>query len=134
MAPIRVLLVDDSVEFLTSAVNFLSRDARVRVAGVARCGQDGVWLAEELAPNLVLIDLSMPAMDGLTATRHIKAMPHAPRVVILSLHEHSECRRGASDAGADGFIAKSQFTEGVLAEIDAFFAGPAGPRAPIGTS
>jgi two-component system nitrate/nitrite response regulator NarL len=130
MKQVRVLLVDDSVQFLDSASDFLSRDARVQVVGRARDGRDGMRLAEELAPDLVLMDLSMPVMNGVTATRRIKAWPTSPRIVIVTLGEHSEYRRGADDARADGYICKSHFTEAVSALIDSFFSGPAGSPLP----
>lgn len=129
MKQVRVLLVDDSVEFLDSASDFLTRDGRVLVVGRARDGRDGVRLAEELAPDLVLMDLAMPVMNGLAATRTIKARPTSPCIVIVTLHDHPEYRRRADEARADGYICKSDFIEAVSALIDSFFSGPAGPSA-----
>ena len=126
MRPIRVLLVDDSPEFLRSAADFLSLHPRVQVVGCAQSGSEGVGLAHQLSPDLVLMDLVMPGMNGLQATREIKAQP-VPRVVIVTLHDNAEYRRAASAAGADGFVSKEQFGDTVLAVIDALF--PVGSRA-----
>ena len=126
MTQVRVLLVDDSREFLDSASGFLAQDPRVLVVGRARDGQEGLRLAKEVAPDLVLMDLAMPVMDGLTATRAVKAWPTPPRIVILTLHDDPEYRRRADDAGADGFICKADFSEAVPAVIDALFTGPTG--------
>ncbi len=123
MKQIRVLLVDDSLQFLDSAADFLACDGRVLVVGRARDGQEGVRLAEELAPDLVLMDLSMSVMDGLAATRLIKARPAPPRVVIVTLRDSPEDRQGAHSARADGFICKSEFTDRVLAAVDALSPG-----------
>lgn len=124
MQPIRVLLVDDKEEFLDSAIDFLSRDPRVKVVGRGLNGPDGIRLASELKPDLVLMDLVMPVMNGLAATRLIKAWPDSPRVVIVTMHEEAEYRRSAQEASADGFVCKSQFTSEVTALIDVFFNAP----------
>ena len=119
MNPVRVLLVDDSPVFLDAAANFLLRHAHVQVVGRARNGAEGVHLSRQLAPDLVLMDLAMPGMNGLAATREIKA--HAPTtcVVIVTLHDDPEYRRGAIDARADGFVHKAQFGDIVLSLIAA---------------
>lgn len=131
MQPIRVLLVDDSEAFLDSAADLLARDPRVMVVGRARNGSDGVRLARELVPDLVLMDLVMPVMNGLAATRLIKAWPDSPRVVIVTMHEEAEYRRSAQEASADGFVCKSQFTSEVMAILDAFCDAP-GPLVQAG--
>ena len=124
MKTIRVLLVDDSLEFLESAASFLSRHERVEVVGRAQSGADGVRLAQDLAPDLVLIDLVMPGMNGLLATRYIKMQPHVPRVVIVSLHDNDEKPLRAVDAGADGFVSKDRFADTILTLIDTLFPTP----------
>lgn len=118
MRPIRVLLVDDSEEFLTSAAGFLSLDPRVEVVGRASNGWDGVQQAREIEPDLVLMDLVMPLMGGLAATRQIKAWPRAPQVVIVTMHDDAEYRRSAKEASADGFTCKSRFAEEVPALVE----------------
>lgn len=124
MKQVRVLLVDDSGTFLDSATELLSHDPRVLVVGRARNGRDGVRLARELAPDLVLMDLTMAELDGFSATRLIKSLKAPPRVLIVSLQDAAVYRRRAREAPANGFIAKANYTEDVLAAIDAFFAAP----------
>lgn len=118
MTEIRLLLIDDSPEFLESAADFLTRDPRVSVVGQALDGQAGVRLAAELVPDLVLMDLTMPARDGLTAMRQIKEESPSTHVVIVTLGNLEEVRRIARQAGADGVIGKRDFIKGVLAVID----------------
>lgn len=127
MKPIRILLVDDSREFVASAAAFLTRDPRVNIAGSASNGQEAVALAGSLAPDLVLIDLSMPVMDGIAATKLLKGLNPVPRVVIVSLHDVEGVRREALGAGADGFIAKNEFAREATAVIDSLFARMVGP-------
>jgi DNA-binding NarL/FixJ family response regulator len=124
MRAIRILLVDDSEAFLASASDFLSHDPRVTVVGRACSAREGLRLARELDPDLVLMDLVMPVMNGLAATRLIKAWPDPPSVVIVTMHEDAEYRRRAQEASVDGFVCKSRFTSEVTALVDAFFNAP----------
>lgn len=112
--------MDDSVEFLDSAADFLSRDPHVKVVGRARSVWEGLRLVADLKPDLVLMDLAMPVMNGLVATRYIKAHPHPPAVVIVTMHEDAEYQRSANEASADGFVCKSRFAEEIPALVDSF--------------
>lgn len=122
MTPVRILIVDDAADFVASAADFLSRDSRVEVVGQASDGAEGVRMAAALSPDLVLMDLLMPLMNGLEATRRIMMSANAPRVVIISMYDEMGIRRNAMDAGAAGFIAKANFAELAMAEIDRFSA------------
>lgn len=121
MKPLSVLVVDDSVSFLRSATAFLSRDPRLRIAGSATNGRDGLALVERLAPDLVLMDLAMPEMDGLAATSLIKSLPHPPCVFLVTLLDTPGYQRRAEAVGADAFIPKANFAEAVQAAIDTLF-------------
>lgn len=114
--------MDDSAEFLDSAVDFLTRDSRVQVVGRSNDLWEGLRLAHERSPDLVLMDLVMPEASGLSATRYLKSRPHAPAVVIVSMHEEEDYRRGAKISGADGFVSKAGFAEEMRALVDAYFA------------
>jgi DNA-binding NarL/FixJ family response regulator len=115
MKPISVLLVDNSLEFLQVAAAFLSMIPQVAVVGTAGSGPEGLRLTAELHPDLVLMDLIMPGMNGLEATKMIKArVTTPPKVVILTLYDIPEYRAAAAAAGVDGFLDKAKFTEGLL--------------------
>jgi two-component system, NarL family, nitrate/nitrite response regulator NarL len=116
--PIRILLVDDSVEFLKSASALLGREPRVQVIGQALSGQEALDLVIRLQPDLILMDLTMPTMNGLEATRAIRKLPDAPPVVILTLHDNQEYVVAARDSGAVGFISKADFTKDFVALIE----------------
>ncbi len=135
MRPIRVLLVDDSPEFRDAAAAFLARDPRVLVVGQAGDGQEGLRLVQELVPDLVLMDLAMPVLNGLVATRRIKALEGAPSVIIASLHDGPEYRSSSREAGADGFLSKSELIEGLPVILETWLLGQAKPagsgRAPL---
>lgn len=106
MPPLRILLVDDSPEFLAAASHFLSLEPWLQVVGLARSGAEAIEQTGRLNPDVVLLDLRMPGMNGLEATRRLKALAHPPRVVILTLHDEPEYRAALTAARADGFVYK----------------------------
>ncbi len=106
MGRTRVLLVDDSPEFLKMVSKFFASVPEVELIGAVHTGQDAITLAAELHPDLILMDLVMPGINGLEATRRIKAMPDPPIVIILTGHDTTEYRRESAGAGADGFVHK----------------------------
>ena len=115
-APVRVLLVDDSAEFAESARAVLATDSRIDVVGVARDGAEALELAEQLAPDLVLMDIEMPRVDGVEATRAIRERcPDSQVVMLTGRHERAD-ELGSGDAGAVGFLHKEQLTSPRLAD------------------
>jgi DNA-binding NarL/FixJ family response regulator len=114
MTPIRVLLVDDSSEFLEAVARFLSSDGRIELIGSTYSGQEVLQKVPDVKPDLILLDIAMPDMNGLELTRRIKAQPGAPRVIILTLYDNSEYRSAAGAVQADGFVAKSELGEQLL--------------------
>jgi DNA-binding NarL/FixJ family response regulator len=114
MLPIQVYLVDDNPEFLQAAAHFLSTDPGIEIVGQALSSRYALANLARLEPDLVLMDLAMPELDGVEATRHIKKRAHAPCVIILTLYDSPEYRNQARAAGADGFVAKSEFGERLL--------------------
>ena len=114
MLPLRILLVDDSVQFLNVAARSLATVPSVEIVGRALSGRDALAQVTQLRPDLVLMDVAMPNMNGLEATRHIKAQADAPRVVILTLHDTAEYRAAAEAVGADNFVSKAEFNAQVL--------------------
>ncbi len=115
------LLVDDSPSFLQSAARFLAGDKRIDIVGLALTGVEALEQYEKLQPELVLIDLNMPDMNGLEATRLLKSGPHPPRVVILTLHDTEEYRHAALEAHADGFISKADFGVQLIPLIESLY-------------
>ncbi len=103
---IKVIIVDDIAETCENIRKLLQFENDVDVIGVARTGKEGIDLAKEARPDVVLMDINMPDMDGITATELIrKAFPFV-RVVILSVQSDSNYMRRAMLAGASDFLAK----------------------------
>ena len=87
---IRTLMVDDHAAFLDELTHLLEEDHDMDVVGRAESGEDALEQTRTMRPDLVLMDLAMPGMGGLEATRRLKinAGTGAPRIIMLSLHEH----------------------------------------------
>lgn len=84
----------------------LGRQADMQVVGEARTGREAIALAQELAPDVVVMDITMPDMDGLIATRHIRAHRSATQVLMLTMHESEEYFLQALRVGAVGYLVK----------------------------
>jgi DNA-binding NarL/FixJ family response regulator len=121
MELIRTLLVDDSPEFLEAAGRFLAADPYIELVGTVLSGKEAIEQVSILNPDLVLMDLAMPGINGLETTRRIKAEPDAPRIIILTLHDNPEYRAASESVDADGFIAKSDFGAELLPLIYLLF-------------
>ncbi len=110
---VRVLIVDDQEAFRTAARMVVELSDGFEVVGEASSGEEGVRLAEALSADLVLMDVKMPGMDGIEATRRITAASKGTRVLVLSTYE--EYVKQALEAGAIAFIPKSDFSPDALA-------------------
>lgn len=103
---VRVLIVDDTPQVRRDLRQFLNLTGEMDVVGEAADGQEAIRLSAELNPDVIVMDLEMPGMDGFEATRQIKAREPAPRIVILSVHADPENVARARSAGADEFVVK----------------------------
>ncbi len=124
MTLVRTLLVDDSAEFLGAAVRFLATDPQIEIVGRALSAREAIEKVARLQPDLVLMDVAMPEMNGFAATRQIKDRPNPPRVIVLTLYDNDEYRAQARAAGADGFVAKSEFGTQLLPLIHTLYQPP----------
>ena len=121
--PVRVLLVDDDDLMRAGLKAVLSSDARVEVVGEAGSGRAAVEQVRALHPDLVLMDVRMPDLDGIAATREVTAASSDVKVVILTTFEQDDYIFGALNAGASGFLLKRSGPEELLAAIHTVAAG-----------
>ncbi|MGO9819028.1 MAG: response regulator [Solirubrobacteraceae bacterium] len=120
---VRVLVVDDDHLMRAGLRAVLSTDAHIEVVGEASNGRSAVQAVSALAPEIVLMDVRMPDMDGIAATRAITAVSSDARVVILTTFEQHDYIFGALSAGASGFLLKRTQPEELLAAIHTVAAG-----------
>lgn len=128
---IRVLVVDDHEIVRTGLCQLLAGTDDLDPVGAAADGEAGVALAAELRPDVVLMDLSMPGMDGVAATERIVAEIPGTHVLVLTSFSDHERIMAALDAGAEGYLLKNSTTEAILGGIRQLVSGgsPLDPKA-----
>jgi DNA-binding NarL/FixJ family response regulator len=120
---VRILLVDDDDLMRAGLRSVLSSDDTIDVVGEAGDGREAVQAARELRPDLVLMDVRMPDLDGISATREVLASQPETKVVILTTFEEDDYIFGALSAGASGFLLKRTSPEQLIAGIHTVAAG-----------
>ena len=112
----RVLLVDDH-QLLRQAVRRALEDAGMEVVAEAGDGSEAVRLAAEIAPDVIVMDVSMPVLDGVEATRRIHAVTPDLPIVVLTMHGEASQRQEALEAGATGFLTKDVSMQDVVRTV-----------------
>lgn len=107
--PLKILLVDDNLTFLTSVKNVLAMFSTAQVVGDAHSGAQALEMAQQLHPDLVLLDIVMPGMTGLDAARIMNTWDKPPKLIFLSLHDNVFYRAAARELGAVGLVGKANF-------------------------
>ena len=114
---IRILIVDDIAETRENIRKLLQFESDVDVVGAARSGKEGIQLAQELDPDVVLMDINMPDIDGITATDIIRKKSSHIQVVILSVQSDQNYMRKAMLAGARDFLTKPPLGDELISAI-----------------
>jgi DNA-binding NarL/FixJ family response regulator len=122
---VRVLIVDDDGLMRAGLRGVLSSDEGIEVVGEAGDGRDALYRARLLEPDVVLMDVRMPDLDGITATRELLAASPDVRVVVLTTFEQDDYIFGALSAGASGFLLKRSKPEDLITAIHTVAAGDA---------
>lgn len=128
--PFRTLVVDDS-PIATGAIRVLLRNRReIEFVGFAGDGDEGVCRAEKLQPDLILMDLQMPKLDGLSAIRLIrKSLPNV-RIIVVTFNHGQEVSQVCMAGGADGIVVKDRLYQDLLPEIYRVFRAKDSANAP----
>ncbi|MER6361723.1 response regulator transcription factor [Kitasatospora sp. NPDC001527] len=123
--PVRVLLADDQPLVRAALEMVITEAPDLEVVGEAATGAEAVRLVGELRPDVVVMDLRMPVLDGIEATRRVTAAPGTARVVVLTTFDEDENVHAALRAGASGFLVKDMALDDILAAIRVVAAGDA---------
>lgn len=120
---IRTLVVDDSPVAISAIRLLLENRGGLEIVGFAENGEDGVSQAEFLQPDLILMDLQMPRLDGLSAIRLIRGFMQDVRIIVITFVHGEVVRNECREIGADGFVLKDRLYQDLVAEIQRVFTG-----------
>ncbi|MBY6036413.1 response regulator transcription factor [Fictibacillus nanhaiensis] len=120
---INILLVDDHAILRDGLKNILSFEDDMKVIGEAISGEEALKLAEELSPDVIIMDINLPGINGVETTSIIKAKNKDARILVLTMYTHDEYLLSALKAGADGYLLKDAPSEHVVDAIKAVYRG-----------
>jgi two-component system response regulator NreC len=120
---IKVLVVDDHPLMRAGISSLLKQERDIQIAGEVANGEEAILRTKELQPDIVLIDISMPHMDGFEATKQIVSSGGKVRVLVLTQHDHEEYIKRIVQAGASGYILKSAVADELIRGIRAVHGG-----------
>src|SRR5436309_3392863 len=120
---LHVLVVDDHLMFAEAIKLLLANEDGIEIVGTAGTGEEAVELARETSPEVVLMDIDLPGIDGIEATRQIRAISPQTQVVIVSAFQHASVMARAVEAGAAGFVPKTRTTDDLVDVIRRAAAG-----------
>lgn len=118
---IRTLVVDDSPMAINAISALLKSRQGIEVVGFAVDGEEGLSRAEDLRPDLILMDLQMPKLDGLSASRLIRGRLPGVRIIVVTVNHGKEVRQQCMSGGADGFVVKDRLYQELFNEIRRVF-------------
>ena len=138
MKQLDVLLVDRSEDFMEAVSDWLTTDPMFRVVGAIGRGREAVERVVRDSPDLVLVDTTLPDLNGFEVARSIKSLSDPPMVVLVAFHDSETARNEAQAAGADDLIAKSDVASGLESVVGTLVAkranGSMGERPRVVTS
>lgn len=119
----RVLVVDDHESVRKGVCSILGSHQDIELCGEAADGGEAVEKARTLKPDLIVMDISMPVMDGISAAREIRKILPNTAIIILSMHNSNQLIENAKQLGLSGYVTKSQAGSSLLQAIDCVIAG-----------
>jgi DNA-binding NarL/FixJ family response regulator len=123
MALVQVLVVDDSIQWRGMVLRFLEAKNCYKILGVAENGWEAIQKVHELSPDLILMDINLPGINGIEATRQICKTHSASKIVFVSMFDDTAIVQAAFDVGGAGYILKVDFAQDLCPGIRAVLDG-----------
>ena len=123
VAPVRILAVDDFEPWRHSVRSMLKRQAELRLVGEVADGMEAVQKAEELQPDLVLLDIGLPKLNGIEAARRIRQVVPDTKIIFLTLNRDADLLQAALDSSANGYVLKANAASELRPAIEAVLQG-----------
>ncbi|HEY5848944.1 MAG TPA: response regulator transcription factor [Microlunatus sp.] len=114
MDVVRVLVVDDQAAYLRAMTSVVQETPGFEVAGHASSGEESLIVAAQLLPDLVLMDVNLPGIDGVEATKRLLGRDHPPVVLLLSTYDEDAGKHFVAESGATAYVTKSAFGPDLL--------------------
>ncbi|MBI4429413.1 MAG: response regulator transcription factor [Ignavibacteriales bacterium] len=111
MQTVKILVADDSMEFRTAFTKMLQKQKGIKVVAQAKDGVEAILLAQLLKPDVVMLDISMPVLNGLIVGRKLKLETPGTRIIFVTIHDEQTYEAIADLIGADGYIHKSSIRQ-----------------------
>jgi DNA-binding NarL/FixJ family response regulator len=121
--PVQVLLVEDLPEVRIVIASFLKKDSRLKISSEASDGIEAVRKAEQLQPDLILLDIGLPCLNGLDAAHLIRKVSPQSKILFVSQESSAEIVQEAFRIGAHGYVVKADMMGDLLAAVDAVLRG-----------
>jgi len=125
MKKITILLVEDHVVVRESIRQFLEREEKLEVVGEAGDGEEAVQMASQLKPDVIIMDISMPKLNGIEATKRIKALQPSVAILILTAYDYEQYIFPLLEAGAAGYLLKDVSSRELISAIETVYRGDA---------
>jgi DNA-binding NarL/FixJ family response regulator len=123
MAPIRVLVVEDFEPFRRFICSTLSKRSNLQIIGEAADGSEAIQKAEQLRPDLILLDIGLPTLNGIAAAREIRKLSPDSKIIFVTQESSADVVQEALGTGALGYVVKTTVNGNLLAAVDAVLAG-----------
>lgn len=123
VSPVRLLIVDDFAPFRRLIASILAQEPTLKIVGEAADGLDAVQKAEELRPDLILLDVGLPKLDGIEAARRIRQLVPQAKILFVSQQTSVDAVQTALSAGADGYVVKARTGSELLIATNAVLRG-----------
>lgn len=117
MRTIKVLIADNNAKFIQTVKSFLANEQDIEIVGNARNGKEAISKAKELKPDIILMDVRMPEMNGFKSTSYIKQIMPEVKVIILTIYDIDEYRDAATNSGAVAFVLKKFMRDNLIQTI-----------------